>query len=75
MHPSPDLLPCPVEEVTQMGTEGVGKADMDDESIAEEGTHPGPCPIEELVRDDDIQRADLLAHAPHRGGGDNPLCP
>src|SRR5574337_1558969 len=46
---------------------------MRDETTPEESTDPSLRAIKELIRNDNIQRREVLAHAAYRRGGDYPL--
>src|SRR5574337_85521 len=54
------------QQLAQGRTGRIGEAHMRDEAISEERADPPLCPIKKLIRNDDIQRRQILAHAADR---------
>ena len=73
VHRRADLGARAVEEFAQVGAHRIGETHMGHQSVPEEGARPRLGPVKELIGDDDIERANLLPHAPHRRGRDDPL--
>ena len=73
MNRDAEFLPGIKENVAQVGTDRVGKGNMDDDTVAEEGARSPLCPVEELVGNHDMSGMNILPHAPDRADRDKPF--
>src|SRR5574337_1140043 len=73
MHSGSHGLPGSEQQLCQNRTGRSREPYRRHEATPEEGADPPPRAIKELIRNDNIQRREVLAHAAHRRGGDYPL--
>ena len=73
VHGGPHLPARSIQDVPHHVARRIRHTDMDDQAVPEERPGPAVGAIEELIRNQNVQRLDVLLHAAHGRGGEDPF--
>ena len=73
MDARPELLPCRGHQAREHRAEGLRELHVRRDAAAEERRDPAAGPVDELIRDDDVERVDVLLERADRARGEDVL--